>query len=364
MIVPVLREAAASAKSQPVASLLTTLMVAAMILTVMLTTGRTVAAEQSVISTIDSAGTRSITVRAEDGAGITSDVMTRLAGIEGIEWAAAFSSAIDATNSLVPDGTRVPIRYAYGPGFDRLGIPAASPIPGELAYASPLALDLLGLTDTAGAISLTTGADYAVAGGLDTPDFLAGFEPVVLIPQPDATGAETVNVLVVIADRPDLVAPVAAAVLSVLAPNDPTKVTVQTSEALAQLREIIQGQLGTFSRGLVLIMLAITGALVAIILTGLVLLRRKDFGRRRALGATRGLITTLLLTQTAILATIGALIGATVGTIVLVVAGDPVPGAGFVAASGVLATATATISALIPAIIASRRQPITELRVP
>ncbi len=362
MIGAVLREAIASARSQPVASLLTVLIVAAMILTVMLTTGRTVAAEQSVISTIDSAGTRSITVRAEDGAGITSDVLTRIQSIEGIEWAAGFSAAIDGTNSLVADGTRVPVRYAYSAGLERLGIPAPSPVPGGLAYASRAALDQLGLDEIAGGITLTNGGQYGVAGVLDTPDFLVGFEPLVLVPRPDELG--TVNVLVVIAERPDLVSPVAAAVLSVLAPDDPTKVTVQTSEALAELRAIIESQLGTFSRGLVLIMLGVTGALVAIILTGLVLLRRKDFGRRRALGATRGLITGLLLAQTALLACTGVVVGSLAGVVTLRVLGDPLPGPEFPVALGILAVATATVTALVPALIASRRQPITELRVP
>lgn len=360
----IIAEAFASARSQPVASVLTMLMVAGMIVAVMLTTGRTVAAEQSVLSSIDSAGTRSITVRAEDGAGVTSDVLDRIAGVEGIEWTAAFSLAMDATNALIPDGTRVPVRYAYGTGLDRLGIPTDSPVPGGLAYASPVALDQLGLPDVAGGITLTTGSDYGVAGTIDTPDFLTGFEPVVLVPQPEATGAETVNILVVIAERPDLVAPVSDAVLSVLAADDPTKVTVQTSEALAQLRALVQGQLGSFSRGLVLVMLAITGALVAIILYGLVMMRRKDFGRRRALGATRGLIVGLLLTQTAILAVGGAMLGGVIGTSVLIATGDPLPGAVFMVAIGVLAIATATIAALVPALAASRREPIRELRVP
>lgn len=360
----VVREAAASARSQPVASVVTILMVAGMIVTVMLTTGRTVGAEQNVLGSIDSAGTRSIVVRAETGAGITADVMDRIAGVEGIEWAAAFSSAIDATNTRIPDGTRVPARYAYGPHLQRLGIPGVSPIPGGLAYASAAALDQLGLIDTAGGIILTTGAGYGVAGRLDTPDFLTGFEPLILIPQPAATGSEPVNVLLVIASRPDLVAPVADAVVSVLAPQDPTKITVQTSEALAQLRALIQGQLGSFSRGLVLIMLAVTGMLVAVILYGLVMMRRKDFGRRRALGATRALIVGLLLTQTALLAALGVAAGTVIAVIVLLAASDPLPGTIFFCATGILAMATATIAALIPAVIAARREPIKELRVP
>lgn len=364
-VAAVIAEAFASARSQPVASTLTMLMVAGMIVTVMLTTGRTVAAEQSVLSSIDSAGTRSIIVRAEDGAGVTSDVLDRIAGVEGIEWSAAFSSSVDATNTRIPDGTRVPVRYAYGTQLDRIGVPDRSPVPGGLAYASPAALDQFGLPDVAGGVTLTTtGADYAVAGRITTPDFLVGFEPLTIVPQPEATGAETVNILVVIAERPDLVAPVSDAVLSVLAADDPTKVTVQTSEALAQLRALVQGQLGSFSRGLVLVMLAITGALVAVILYGLVMMRRKDFGRRRALGATRGLIVGLLLTQTALLAVGGAALGAAIGAGSLIATGDPLPGGVFTLAIGVLAVATATLAALIPALVASRREPIKELRVP
>ncbi|MEZ3162122.1 FtsX-like permease family protein [Microbacterium sp. BWT-B31] len=362
--VAVVREAWASVVSQPVASVLTTLMIVGMVLVVMLTTGRTVGAEQAVLGSIDDAGTRTIQVRAENGAGLTADVLERISHLDGIEWAAAFSSAVDATNTGIPDGTRVPVRLAYGMHLDRLGIPAVSPVPGGLAYASTLALDQLGLPDVAGSVTTTTGTSYAMAGRIETPDFLAGFEPVVLAPQPDATGAETVNVLVVIAERPDLVAPVSDAVLSVLAADDPTKVTVQTSEALAQLRAIVQSQLGGFSRGLVLVLLAVTGILVAVILYGLVMMRRKDFGRRRALGATRGLIVGLLLTQTAMLAVLGVGLGVAASVIALVATGDPLPGWDFTLALGVLALATAVVAALIPAVVAARREPIRELRVP
>lgn len=359
-----LREAAATARSQPVASVLTVLMVAGMVLAVMLTTGRTVAAEQEVLGSIDAVGTRSLTIRAEEAAGVTSGVLDRLDRIEGIEWAGAFSSAVDATNTANTDGIRVPVRYAYGMHLERLGVPAALPLPGELAYASQTALDQLGLIDDAGAVTLTTGAEYAVAGRLDSPDFLAALQPLMIVPRPDATGTEPVGVIVVIAERPDLVAPVSAAVLSVLAPDDPTKVSVQTSETLATLRALVEGQLGSFSRGLVLALLALTGALVAMLLYGLVMMRRKDYGRRRALGATRTLIVVLLLTQTALLAGTGVVVGGVVATAVLLALGDPLPGLAFTGALGILAVITALIAALAPALVASRREPIRELRVP
>lgn len=360
----VVREAAASARSQPVASTLTVLMVVGMIVTVMLTTGRTVAAEQQVLSSIDSAGTRTVTVRAESAAGITSDVLDRIDHIDGIEWVGAFSGSIDATNTLNPEGVRVPTRYAYGADFERLSVRSDSPLPGELAYASELAMSQLGLIDGSGAITLTTGQSYGVAGRLTVPDFLAPLQPLVIIPLSNTSGHEPINIIIVIAETPELVAPVSDAVLSVIAPTDPTKVSMQTSEALAQLRALIQGQLGSFSRGLVLAITGLTGTLVAILLYGLVMMRRKDFGRRRALGATRGLIVVLLVTQTGLLALAGIALGLGISLLTLTVIRAPLPGMEFTAALTILALAASLVAALVPALIASLREPIRELRVP
>lgn len=359
----VTREAVASARSQPVVSIVTVFMVAGMILAVMLTTGRTVGAEQQVLSSIDDVGTRTITIRAETTAGVTTDVLGRIAGIEGIEWAVAFSSATDVTNTLVPDGTRVPTRQAFGADVERLGIPSTQPSGEDSVYASQQALDHLGLVDVAGAVTTTAGASYPVMGRISTPDFLIDLEPLVLTTSASTTPPEPVNVVVVIADKPDLVAPVAAAVLSVLAPDDATQVAVETSQTLAELRGLIQDQLGSFSRGMVIAMLALTGTLVAVMLFGLVLMRRKDYGRRRALGATRSLIVALILTQTALLALVGIAVGVIIATGALYATGDPLPGVEFTTALAVLSLATALIAALLPALYASRRDPIRELRV-
>lgn len=362
-MIRLLREATASARSGPVASALTILMVAGMVLAIMMTTGRTIAAEQQVLSSIDDAGTRTIQVRAEDAAGVTSDVLQRLRNIDGIEWAAAFSSAIDATNSLIPTGTRVPVRYIYSERLDRLGI-ADVPTPGATAYLSQSALDLFGLPDIGGSITLTTGATAAVADRITVPDYMSSFEPLALIPADSSTPPQTVNVVLVIAETPQLVAPVADALTSVLAAEDPTKVTLQTSEALAQLRSVIQSQLGTQSRTLVLGLAALTSLLVAATLYGLVMMRRKDFGRRRALGATRTYIVSLLVTQTAILAIAGIILGLAGAITAAAALGDPLPEFGFIAALAILALSAAMAAAIIPAIAASRREPIRELRVP
>ncbi|RFA17795.1 lipoprotein ABC transporter permease [Subtercola boreus] len=340
-------------------------MVAGMCATVLLTTGRTVGAEQTVIGSIDSAGTRSIVIHAEPGAGLKADVLNRIATVDGIEWAGAFSTAVDFTNVSIPDGTKVPVRLAWGANLSSLGITPDPALPNGTAWASPLALTQLGMPDKFGGIASTAGTNYPVVGVLRTPDYLTMLEPLVVIPEsPDTHVDQEVSVLVVIASRPDLVAPVTQAVQSILAVDDPTKVTITTSEELATLRSLVQGQLGSFGNNLVLVIFALTAVLVAAILYGLVMLRRKDFGRRRALGATRGLIILLLLMQMAILSVIGTLLGTGLSIISLRITNDPLPSFSFLLALAILAVAVGIVAALLPAVAASRRDPLKELRVP
>lgn len=359
----VLREALVTAWAQPVASLVTIVMVAGMCSTVLLTTGRTVGAEQAVIGSIDSAGTRSIVVRAELTSGLDGTVLDRLASLDGIEWAGAFGAATDVQNAAFDDATRVPVRTLLGPGLAEFGIPATQPIPNRSAWASSAALDALGMPDAVGGVTAVGGGEYAIMGRIDVPDYLQFLEPLVIIPQA-LDAPEAVSVLVVIAERPDLVAPLSRAVLSVLAVDDLTTVSITTSESLATLRGLVEGQLDNFGRNLVIIIFSLTAVLVAAILYGLVMLRRKDFGRRRALGASQGLIVGLLLTQVAILSAIGAAIGCAAATIGLVATGDPLPGFDFIGAVALLAVAVGAIAAVIPALAAARRDPLAELRVP
>ena len=360
------REALASARSQPVASVVSIVMVAGMCATVLLTTGRTVGAEQAVLGSIDSAGTRSIVVRADAEAGLNTTVLDRLAHLDGIEWVGAFGPARDVQNAAFPDGTRVPVRLAWGDDLGKLGIASTLPVADHSALASTSALEQLGMPDEVGGVVSTTGDQYAVVGHLDVPDYLRFLEPLVIVPQEQTADAAPapVSVLVVIAARPDLVAPVSTAVQSLLAVDDITKVKLSTSESLAQLRALVQGQLGSFGRNLVVVIFALTAILVAAILYGLVMLRRKDFGRRRALGASQSLIVALLLTQMAVLSVIGAIVGSAGAAIGLAATGDPLPGWDFFAAVGILATVTGLIAALVPALAAARRDPLKELRVP
>lgn len=361
----VVTEALKTARAQPVASIVSMIIVSGMVATVLLTTGRTVGAEQSILSSIDSAGTRSILIRAEGDAGLDTSVLSRISAIDGIAWAAAFGPAKDVTNATITGGTKVPSRLAWGTQFGALGVPDARPVEDRMAWASQDALDQLGMPEGAGGIITSDGIDLAIVGRITVPDYLRFLEPVVLTPQRIyPNDPQPVSIVVIIADRPDLVAPIAQTTLSLLAVTDPTKITLSTSEDLATLRALVEGQLGSFGRNLVIVVFAITALLVSAILYGLVMLRRKDFGRRRALGASKGLIIGLLLIQMAALSTVGAIAGSIGAAIGLLASKDPLPGVTFFAAVSILAVTVGVASALLPAIAAARRDPLTELRVP
>lgn len=364
MIRVVLREAFAVVRASPVFSFVSVVVVAGMVVAVMFTTGRTVAAEREVLAAIDSTGTRVVMVRAAPGAGLLSDVLGRVSRIEGIEWAIGFSAAVDGSNAVLPDGVLTPVRFAYGEHLERLGVSAVSAMPGRLAWVSERAMGRLGLVAPAGGVTLLGGDSFGVAGLVEVPDFLAEFEPLVLVPRPGGVSGEPLAVLLVLADSPELVPAVSEAVMSVADVADPAKLTVQTSETLAELRGLVEGQLGSFSRGLLLALLGVSGGLLAVLLFGFVLLRRRDFGRRRALGASRGFIVALVVLQTVFTVVVGFVLGVVVSSVLLFVSGASLPGFAFQGALAVLTLVVAVLAAAPPAIVAGGREPIRELRVP
>jgi putative ABC transport system permease protein len=347
----------------PVASILTMIMIAGMCAAVLLTSGRTVGAEQAVIGSIDSAGTRSIIVRAKSGAGLDTSILGRLSRVDGIAWYGGFGPATDVWNAAFPGGTRVALRVAYGDDWSDSGVNGEART--GTAYASATALEMLGMSESFGHVNGTDGSGYTVAGEAQVPAYLQFLQPVLIAPQPaPSENQDEIALLVIVAERPDLVAPVAEAVTALLSADDASKVTVETSEALADLRALVERQLGSFGRALTLGIFGITGVLAAAILYGIVMMRRKDYGRRRALGASQRLIIVLLLTQTLILSVLGATIGAGASLFVLWLSSDPLPPATYALGVTVLAIAVAILASVVPAVVAARREPIAELRVP
>ena len=172
------REVVATIRSQRSVSVVTWAAVAALTLTVLLTNGRTEATANQILSSIDSAGTRSVVVTLKEGAGVGTDVLDRLENVAGISWAGAFSAATDSTNIQLGDSaTPVSTRTLWTRDFSPLGIADA-----EGAWASAHTLHQLGMIDGVGTIVDGDGTPHTISGTLETPDFLAGFEPLILLP--------------------------------------------------------------------------------------------------------------------------------------------------------------------------------------
>lgn len=113
-----------------------------------------------------------------------------------------------------------------------------------------------------------------------------------------------------------------------------------------------------------LVILGVGLLIIAATLTGAVSQRRRDFGRRRALGATRSAIIVLVLTQTAASSVLGACVGAAGGLFAVFQLAGSLPSGAFVLGVAALAIFAALVAALLPACVAATRDPVQILRVP
>lgn len=353
------------AASQPVASTMTVLVTAAVVAVLLATTGQTVVAERDVLAHIDDAGTRSIEVGLDPAAGSTADAVARVARLGTVEWTVGFGTVVDVHNEQVPGGDPVALRPMYGdlPPVIQLD-PATGPPLDQVAWAGSTAMASLGLDDGVGGVVDPGGAlGYAIVGRLVAANPLADFNRQALTPA-EATADDPLRRLVVVTTTPAEVGPSVDHVLTLLDIEEPGAVIVQTSERLAELRAAVAGELGRFGRDLVAQALGAALVVVLIVTFGATATRRRDFGRRRALGATRGSIAALVVLQQAATAVVGALVGLGIGAVISFRLTGSGPDLEFAAAVAVLTILVTVVAALVPALVAATRDPVSILRVP
>ena len=354
-------EAIRSAVAQPVSSVVTLLIVAGVCAAILSTTGQTVQAERQVLSRIDEAGTRSIVIADTTGAaGISSASVDRISRVDGVEWVIGLGPATDVRAAGNPGGSPVAMRAVHGPLPHQIETQGLEPTAG-LALVGPVAQSTLGLQVPIGGV-VTDEGDVAVVGRFRAEPPLEFLNRGVLT-RPDEENSE-VRSLHILVESPSRVAQVADAARMLVGPDDPTALAIETSETLAQVRAAVQGELGRFGRNLVTLILAAGLVLTALNVYGAVSSRRRDFGRRRALGASRPTIVALVAFQTGFAAVLGALLGAIAsGFAVVRLTGQP-PDVRFTIAIVILAILVAVIAAIPPAVVAAFRDPVRVLRVP
>lgn len=356
-----LREAVATVRTSRVPSALVALLTAVMCASTLATVGRTVSAEREVQARMDAAGSKVIVLRdTQNKALLPPAVVDATAHLSVTDRAVGLSVPVDVVNGAIgPGSTPVPSWRVIG---DLSAVATLEhgrwPRPGEALVSQP-ARSLLGLTDGYGWV--TSGSeDVAVVGTFAARapfDTLAGGVVIAATPSDVASSMHVVARTAADAQQVES--------LSISLVNAPSvqDLGIESPVSLAQLQQQVGRDLGSVSRSLVLGVLGGGALLTAIVVLADVLVRRKDLGRRRALGATRATIIALVMLRTAIPALLGAGVGAAVG-LYLANTLNARPGATFAASIMVLSTLAAISSSAVPAMYAAHRDPVEVLRTP
>lgn len=362
-ITTLLREALASTWAAKIPSLLIGIVAAAMCLAPILTVGKTASAAAAMADSMDQAGSRRLVVIDTQQAGFVNvRTLAQVQGLNTVSRAAALGSPTDATNGVIgPGGTRAPIWPVIGRLDDVATLVAGRwPRPGEVIVAVK-AMGPWGLSVPVGHLTSPDGLQQWPIVGAYRP--VAGFDDLhqgALTPAlPTDVGRELRVTLTSIGAAESTV----SAVLSILEPPSADGVYVESPSGMAQTARALNAQLAHYGRSLLLMILGAGSFFVAAVVLADVLVRRKDLGRRRTLGATRADLTALVALRAVWVAMLGAAVGCVAGWWWNHRSHTETP-LGFTVAIGVLAVVAAAVAAIPPAAFAARRDPVTVMRTP
>ncbi|UJH71099.1 FtsX-like permease family protein [Ornithinimicrobium sp. INDO-MA30-4] len=236
------------------------------------------------------------------------------------------------------------------------------PGPGE-ALVSDEAMTRLGLDAPLGWVaqaSTTATNDFTVVGSFAPREPFATYSAGLLYAAAEDQPLDSLHVVIT---HSGAAQSTQGQVLSLIAPPTPTDIAVSSPISLADLQAQVTGDLATFGRTLLAAVLGGGGSLVAVVVLADVLVRRKDLGRRRALGATRSTIVALVLVRTLAPAMLGATLGCSLG-VALAARIEAVPPWSFTVGTATLAILAAATATVAPALFAAARDPVKVLRTP
>jgi len=360
-----LQDAAAGARAQIATTITLMLVLATVCFSILVTTGQAAASEARVIEQIDSAGTRLIALSDDGGsAGILPNAPATIAALSDVTWVVGLGEAVDVTNPLLQSG-RAASRAVVGTlPTDFQLVQGRQPQIGE-AIAGVNAARALNLGSGLGAVQNQSGQSdpVGVVGVYSTSGPLEHLNNIVLIAT-DPNALDSLRFVYVLAsdvttvDRLEDVLRASTPALNLSA------LTVETPSGAIALRDVIAGRLGAASRQLMAVVMGVGAVIIAVTMLSATMSRRRDFGRRRALGATRSALVAALLAQTSIGAASGILLGTVAGLAVLQATTESLPAWRFTAGVAGLALLLTLLAATPIATHAAHRDPLRILRVP
>ncbi len=355
---PLVPESVRLAAATRVPSILVGLLALAVPALVLGTTGLSIEGQGAILRRVDEAGARIVTIISTTSEpAIPASAVERIARLDGVEWVLGLGSVFDV-RTRQPVGGPTPVRSyrAVGPPVTFSGGNGGGDGGAYLSRASARRVGL------GGAYSLLDPGGVPVVGWFSAAEPLTSLEAFILIPSTEEDlSLERIIVAVEDVGWVDLLA---GNLGSVLGPETSQATTVERSPALLQAREAVRDEVARRDRTLVLAILGAAMALASVVVFAGTIAARRDFGRRRALGATRSQLTVLVMLGTLWPAVLGASIGAVIGWGYLGSRLGHIPDWRFPVAVWILVTLALVAASAVPAAVAATRDPLRVLRVP
>lgn len=330
-----------------------------------LTVGQTAAAEADVSAELRSTSARLVAINAEQASlALPNASLLAIASRDDVLAVLVVGPAVDAANQAYPQVKNfAPVRDALliDPGGNLVSLEAPAGAPGTVAL--PPALEGR-MQNNVGGLILPNGVAHPVAGTYRPNDALeprlqTGLRWI----EPTASTIE-MRSLFVLAARIDSVPLLDADLPRAIGVSDPLSISIETPRILSEISAAVEGRLGNFSRSLILGVLAFSFGWVGITTWAWVYTRRRDIGRRRALGATRGFVVYLIIAQVLLSAALATTLAYVVHIAAAEIGAFDVVPLGFGIAQAALLIVSALAAAILPATIAAYRDPIRVLRIP
>lgn len=350
-------ESARLLRSQWIYTLLVMLTCAVSVFAAVAASGQGIANERRVLASIDEADTTTIRVRDIDGnAGLSVATVDRIVSLSHVVWAVGFGPAVDAANARLNSAPDTPVKLLVG-SSPALNITGRD---GVGAWLSSGAAAQLHMAQAAGGIRRTDGREYAVLGEFQPVEPLGNLAGLALVR--DAEDRSPLSEIVVSVSKPGAVAAVSEAVRAVAGHASPASISIDAPEVLADVRNVVAGDLRAQGQRSTLAVLVFSSAMILVVAFAAVSARRRDFGRRRALGARRGNLAALIVGHIVLASLVGSAVGLANGVLLVRAMTQQPVDLAYPAATSILTIVTSAVSGLGPAVVAAMRDPLKVLR--
>lgn len=347
-------ESARVAVASRVVSGLVVLLALAVPLVALGTTGLNIEAQSAILQRVDEIGARTMSIVSSGEAVIPSEAVDRIARLEGVAWVVGLGPVFDAHNRQ-PGGEPTPVR-SYRAVAAPVRFSGANSRHG--AFVSSSSARRVGL---GGAYSVLEPGTVPVVGWFTAEEPLHSLEAFILIPSDDRRlRLERIIVAVQDVGWVDLVA---GSLDSMVGSDAAASITVERSPALLAAREAVRDEVTRRDRELVVALLVVAMALASAVVFAGTVAGRRDFGRRRALGATQGQLMVLVMLSTLWPALVGTVLGTGAGCLYLGSRLGHPPVLEFPLSIAILSVLGLVAASALPAAVAATRDPLRVLRV-